>query len=181
MTNYHPHAHALAGAMKRRRQSKGWSYRRIVENEGPSKPTILKYERGQIPEVVDDVMMHRIDVGYEWKDGSTRALLEGNPDDPEAATPAPADVWADLSQSMEEMVDNTTLDLMASVRSLEKVLTKYKMPDDVREAVGEIKHLARQAFREGERLKEKYRDDTSDVEAPKTTRRVKGASLYSVD
>lgn len=151
----HPNADRLAEAISARRTAQRWSYVRVSKNGGPTKPTQIAYERGEIPVGVLSTTLEKFDTGLGWEPGTALSILGGGAvPDPHTATvtqlpvpekrdttPPPAkapveeeaeeeDVWAIPSAKLRKML-KLHQELRHQVRDLH-------LPSDVREVVEEV-------------------------------------------
>lgn len=138
MKERHPNAERLAEAIATRRATQRWSYARVKRNGGPTKPTQMAYERGDIPAGVSSDVLEKFDAGLGWELGTALSILGGgaapDPGQP-VATPA-------LPETPEEPADE---DLLGQVlpafqrfQNLRRRLKDLDLPPDVRAEVDEI-------------------------------------------
>lgn len=169
-TDSHTNARRLAQAVRARREELGLSLLDVVKKGGPTKPTIIRYERGDIPHEVPPGTMAKFDHALDWEPGTAERILSGT-DPQETGTvvvPLPVEPAPDAVDLLE--VDSEKFRaLVKSVTDLRgKLLELPTVPPEIREAAEKVTAI------QTDLLLDQVTKTPKHLEAPDPVPRVRG-------
>src|SRR5690606_13288963 len=137
-TATHTNAHTLASAIKARREELGLSLHRVAVMGGPTKPTQIRYESGDIPAGTQSGTLAKYDTALRWAIGTAEAILYGSapaPQQPAEVIELP--VTHEVSPDTWEVDSGKLRGLLGAVRKLSAELVD-KIPEIPQEVLATV-------------------------------------------